>query len=338
MAMTLEQRRAKAVQALRGGLIPAVPVPRFSDGRIHAKAQEDYAAYLSRQNIAGVAVWVHTGRGLYLTAEERRHLLLSWKTHLRADQLLIAGAGALPDHLLSGDQQTEKWRQDSLAMGEEAKAGGADALLVFPPVIYRTLEPSERDAAIIDYHREMAALGLPLVLFYLYEEAGGLDYSDSVLRELLAIPSVIGIKSAALDSVMTLQHLSRLVTGEFSDRLLITGEDRMFGYSLMCGATGALVGLGAAYPNIQSDLIGAYREQDYTRFMELSSRVDAYAMATFTRPMDKYILRMLWCLAIKGVIPEEAANDIVTGSNACWRMKKSEVQELRENIRQCRLY
>lgn len=340
MTMTLEQRRAKVAQALRDGLIPAVPVPRFADGRIHAKAQADYAAYLSRQNIAGVAVWVHTGRGLYLTTEERRHLLLSWKTHLRPDQLLIAGAGALPDPLLSGDgnRQTEKWRLASLAMGEEAKAGGADALLVFPPVIFKTLEPSERDAAIIEYHREMAALGLPLILFYLYEEAGGLDYSDSVLKELLAMPSVIGIKSAALDSVMTLQHLSRLVTGEFSDRLLITGEDRMFGYSLMCGATGALVGLGAAYPNIQSDLIRAYREQDYARFVELSSRVDAYAMATFTRPMDKYILRMLWCLAIEGVIPEEAANDIVTGSNACWKMEKSEIQELRENIRKCRLY
>lgn len=338
MNITMEQRRSKALRALRGGLIPAVPVPRTADGRIHARAQEDYAAYLSAQNIAGVAVWVHTGRGLYLTEEERRHLLHSWSLHLRKDQLLIAGAGALPDPLLSGEQQIEEWRQDSLAMAAEAKAGGAEALLVFPPVIFRQLEPAERDAATIAYHREMASMELPLILFYLYEDAGGLNYSESVLKELLAIPSVIGIKSAALDSVMTLQQLSRLVTGEFSDRLLLTGEDRMFGYSLMCGASGALVGLGAAYPNIQSDLIRAYGEHDYARFMDLSSRVDAYAMATFTRPMDKYILRMLWCLAIEGVIPEEAANDLWSGTNARWEMEEGEIALLRETIRQWGLY
>lgn len=50
-------------QSLQGGLIPAVPVPRYADGRIHDEAQAAYASYLARQNIAGVAVWAHTGRG-----------------------------------------------------------------------------------------------------------------------------------------------------------------------------------------------------------------------------------------------------------------------------------
>lgn len=46
------------------GLIPAVPVPRYYTGQIHAKAQEAYAQYLSEQPIAGAAVWAHTGRDL----------------------------------------------------------------------------------------------------------------------------------------------------------------------------------------------------------------------------------------------------------------------------------
>lgn len=130
-------------------------------------------------------------------------------------------------------------------------------------MIFKELESSRRDAAIIEYHRELSALGVPLILFYLYEEAGGLAYSKEVLRELLGMPSVVGMKMAALDSVMTLQEVSSLFSSEFPGKLLITGEDRMFGYSLMCGATGALVGLGAAFPNIQSDLITAYRSKDY---------------------------------------------------------------------------
>ena len=48
------------------GLIPAVPVP-FRGTAIAADAQRDYARWLARQGVAGVAVWAHTGRGPHLT-------------------------------------------------------------------------------------------------------------------------------------------------------------------------------------------------------------------------------------------------------------------------------
>lgn len=335
MVLTMEQRLAKTVQAMTGRLIPAVPVPRHKNGEIHSEAQEAYAGYLSRQQIAGVAVWVHTGRGLHLQAEERKRIFQSWKSHLNEAQLLVTGVGSLIDTTLSEPLRLQKWRQNSITMAEEAASGGADALLVFPPVIFKELESSRRDAAIIEYHRELSALGVPLILFYLYEEAGGLAYSKEVLRELLGMPSVVGMKMAALESVMTLQEVSSLFSSEFPGKLLITGEDRMFGYSLMCGATGALVGLGAAFPNIQSDLITAYRSKDYPLFMDLSSRVDAYAMSTFTQPMDKYIMRMLWCLALQGIIPREAAHDM---NGTGYEMEEIELEMLRQTIQQCRLY
>ncbi len=335
MTLTMEQKTAKAVQALTGGLIPAVPVPRCKSGAIHGEAQEAYAAYLCRQQIGGVAVWAHTGRGLQLKAEERERILRSWRSHLDEGQLLVAGVGSLIDHLLPEPLRLEQWRRNSIAMAEEAIAGGAEALLVFPPVIYKEMESSRRDRAIIEYHRELSSVGLPLILFYLYEEAGGLAYSKEVLRELLALPSVVGMKMAALDSVMTLQDVSSLILDHYPGKLLITGEDRMFGYSLMCGATGALVGLGAAFPNIQYDLIKAFHAQDYALFMELSSRVDDYAMSTFTQPMDQYILRVLWCLALQGIIPGEAANDM---KETGYELEKGELEKLRYTIQQCRLY
>ncbi|MNE88027.1 hypothetical protein D3C80_1852870 [compost metagenome] len=101
----------------------------------------------------------------------------------------------------------------------------------------------------------------------------------------------------------------------------------------MRGATSTLMGLGAAYPNIQSDLISSYQDKKYELFMELSSRIDAYAEVTFTEPMDHYILRMLWCLVCEGVIPKEAANDI-----AGYVLSEEEIDELYKTIHKCRLY
>lgn len=320
-------------QKISGGMIPAVPVPRYSDGSIHHDAQLAYADYLSKMQISGVAVWSHTGRGLYLNATERQEVLMSWRSALGQDKVIVAGAGARVTGSLPFAEQLKQWKRDAFRMAEHAVELGGDALLVFPPVIYKELPHNERDRGIVEYHRELSRLGIPLILFYLYEQGGGMDYSDEVLQQLLSLPSTAGIKMATLDRVMTLQHVSSLVTREYPDRLLISGEDRMFGYSLMRGATSTLMGLGAAYPNIQGDLINSYQEKKYELFMELSSRIDGYAEVTFTEPMDQYILRMLWSLVCAGVIPREAANDIVG-----YVLSEDEIDQLYSTMHKFRLY
>ncbi|HET9707045.1 MAG TPA: hypothetical protein VFP39_01945, partial [Gemmatimonadales bacterium] len=96
---------------LEGGLVPAVPVP-YRGKAIAADAQHVYARWMATQDVAGVAVWAHTGRGSRLSAEERRVVLQTWRAAL-PNRLVIAGAS-------------------SIEMAKQAKAGGADALLAFP--------------------------------------------------------------------------------------------------------------------------------------------------------------------------------------------------------------
>ncbi|WP_068618989.1 dihydrodipicolinate synthase family protein [Paenibacillus tuaregi] len=320
-------------ERIMGGLIPAVPVPRSADGAIHLEAHDRYVRYMAGQQVAGVAVWVHTGRGLHLPHHEREYVLRSWRKQLREEQLVIAGAGARIDPIWPEESRVDRWKESARRMAEEAMRWGADAILVFPPAIFRDLSPEVRDEAIVEYHVSLANEGFPLILFYLYEEAGGIVYTPDVLRRLMELPQTIGIKMACLDSVMTMQDVASLLEREFPDKLFITGEDRMFGYSVMRGAKGALAGLGAAYPNIQTDMIKAYLNGEADRFLELSSRVDGYAEAAFKAPMDKYILRMLWLLVIAEVIPPEAAHDI-TG----YEMSQDEVKSLHEAVLVNRLY
>jgi 4-hydroxy-tetrahydrodipicolinate synthase len=292
----LNARLQVVQERLRGGLVPAVPVPRHADGRLHEAAQDAYAAYMARQPVAGVAVWVHTGRGPYLDPETRARVLASWRAAMGPDRLVIAGAGALPDR--------PEYIQAAARMAAEAAQGGADALLAFPPVPYRGAP--ER---VVAYHRALAEVGLPLLLFFLYEAAGGVTYGRETLRDLFALPGVAGIKMATLDSVMTFQDVAGLIQTEFPKTLLVTGEDRFLGYSLLCGAQSALIGMGAALPGPQAALLRAHREGDAGAFLRLTRAVDAFAMATFRAPMEGYIRRMLWALADCGILPEEATHD-----------------------------
>lgn len=252
-----------------------MPVP-FRGATIHERAQREYAAWMQRQPVAGVAVWAHTGRGPHLTPEQRRLVLDSWRAAL-PDKVIVAGAS-------------------SIEMAREAKRGGADALLAFPT----------RDNAIA-YHAEIAR-ELPVIAFYLYEAAGGVSYDDATLHAILALPGVIGIKVATLDSVMTFQRIATVMR-DHPEKLLITGEDRFLGYSLQMGARAALIGMGAALTDVQAALLRSRASGDDRAFLRLSTQVDAFAETTFVAPMEGYIRRMLWALAADGVIPDDACDD-----------------------------
>ncbi len=260
---------------LLGGLIPAVPVP-FRARTLHTEALSQYARWMAAQPIAGVAVSVHTGRGRHLDPVTRRQVLATWRAAI-PDRIVVAGA----------------W---DAASAQEARDSGADALLAFPDAH----DP-------VGHHRRLSEI-LPAIAFYLYEAAGGVSYDDDALDGILSLPSVIGIKVATLDSVMTFQRVAAVLR-RHPDRLLITGEDRFLGYSLMMGAEAALIGMGAALPDVQAALVTAKVQGDWRRFAELSAICDRLGEATFRTPMEGYIRRMMWAAAADGVLPEDACDD-----------------------------
>jgi 4-hydroxy-tetrahydrodipicolinate synthase len=252
-----------------------VPVP-FRGSTIDFAAQRAYASWMAKQPIAGVAVWAHTGRGPHLPDDQRRIVLEEWRAALPG-KVIVAGA-------------------NGPTMARDAKRGGADALLAFPV----------RANAVV-YHDELSQ-ELPVIAFYLYEAAGGVRYDDQTLHGILALPGVVGIKVATLDSIVTFQRIATVMK-DHPDKLLITGEDRFLGQSLLMGARAALIGMGAALTDIQANLLKTFLNGDTNAFQRLSTLMDDFSKVTFTEPMEGYIRRMLWALAAEGVIPDDACDD-----------------------------
>ena len=234
------------------------------------QAQREYARWMAAQPVAGVAVWAHTGRGPHLSAEQRREVLETWREAL-PDRVIVAGAR-------------------DITMAIEARRGRADALLAFP----QRSDP-------VGHHRRLGR-ELPVIAFYLYEAAGGVAYDDATLHAILELPQVIGIKVATLDSVMTFQRIAALIRSH-PDKLLITGEDRFLGYSVMAGATARAHRDGRRPARCsRPSCSGRSATGRWERFVALSALCDRLAQATFVEPMEGYIRRMLWAAAAEGAI------------------------------------
>ncbi|MBI4419700.1 MAG: dihydrodipicolinate synthase family protein [Gemmatimonadetes bacterium] len=289
------------VARVRRKVIPAVPVPFDRRGQIDRASQRAYVSWMARQPIGAVAVWAHTGRGLLLTDDQRAAVLEAWRDGV-GETPIVCGVGAPRRARLPSAPAALTERVIALTVGlaEAARKGGAAAVMVHPPTALRGLR--DRGRRVIAVHRAVAEVGLPVLAFHLYPAAGGVAYSPDTLGRILAIHRVVGIKVATLDSVMTFQDVA-MVVREIPSALLISGEDRFLGYTLMLGAGAALIGLASACTDIPAALLAAWFARDYLTFLQRSAAVDAFGYATFTAPMEGYVQRMLWALEAEGVIP-----------------------------------
>jgi 4-hydroxy-tetrahydrodipicolinate synthase len=286
------------VAKLRGTVIPAVVSPMDTQGSVAYDALSSYAAALTSEPIGGVAVWAHTGRGLYLSADDRAKVLNTWRQ--ATDKPIVAGVG-VPRSDAVGDAADA-----TVAMAVAAADGGADAVMVYPVASFAGL-PDGHARAVALHERVAAESGLPLVGFYLHGEAGGYPYPPALIRDLLALDAMLGVKTATLDRAIGCQDA--LWAGRGSGKLLITGEDRMYGPSFMWGADTALVGIGAAQVELSVAVLRAWTAGDAAGFLTASERLDRFAAATFYAPIEGYVQRMLWAAEWEGLLPSEAAHD-----------------------------
>lgn len=280
--MAPDPRAATLRDRLRGSLIAAAATPMTASGEVDLDLVSRYYAGLVADGADGLAVLAHTGRGPFLSPELRAALI---ERAVALDVPVIVGIGgsAAPGGTAGAVEQARV-----------AAELGADAVMLFPAEGDR---PAAHDAV-------WQATGLPMIAFDLYT----LPCPPEELEKIVQHPGVAGLKTALLSDAMACQE-AIAITRE-AGRLAITGEDRMFGPSLLWGAEAALVGIAAAHVGVTADVMRTFQADDLRAFDRASVRLDRLASATFTGPMEGYVQRMLWLAADEGRIPESHAFDL----------------------------
>jgi 4-hydroxy-tetrahydrodipicolinate synthase len=285
-----------------GSLIAVVPTPMDSGGEIHREGLRHLVSWIDRSAPGGVAIGSPIGRGSKLAPDSWIRLVRTWRDGLSAEKLLVASVGATPEV-----RRPLEVFESARMIASQASREGADVLLVQPPGALRGRP--ERDRQVLEYHSALAEVGLPLLISYRRESSGGIAYGPEVLAQLLARPEVLGVEIATIDGITTFQQVQALSKELAPDKIVISGEERFLGYSLMSGADAAMVGIGTIAPELVEDLLRAYFEPDPARFLTRSAEVDNLARSIFRSPIEGATLRLLRNLVDQKIIPPEAAND-----------------------------
>jgi 4-hydroxy-tetrahydrodipicolinate synthase len=269
-------------------VIPAVLLPFTDDLAIDEASFRSHLRHVAAvEGLSAITVNAHSTEVGSCSFEEQRRVMAIAAEEV-GDRLPIV-------HGIWADGSLEAAR-----IARAAAAGGASALLVFPPGPF-TLGQSA-DMAIAHFSRIAEASDLPVIAFQ-YPLAGGQGYPpDTLIRLLDAVPQIRAIKDWT-NNVQLHEWQVRTLQGRPRPVNVLTTHSSWLFASLVLGCKGLLSGAGSVIADLQAKLFRAVAANDLAAAKAINDRIYPLARAFYADPFIDMHNRMKEALVLLGQSP-----------------------------------
>jgi len=272
------------------GVIPACLLPFDRDLRIDEAAYRKHLRDVtSVAGLSAITINAHASEVASCDFEEQRRVLEITMDEVGERLPVICG--------IYSDGSLEAAR-----LARMCEAGGAAALLVFPPNPFIMGAQMRPEMALAHLRAIADACGLPLIVFQ-YPLGGGQGYPlDTLLKLADQIPTVRAIKDWCNDVVLHERHIRVLQSLPRPVNVLTTHSAWLLS-SLVLGCNGILSGSGSVIAQLQVALWEAIQADDLARARAVHQRIRPLAEAFYAPPMVDMHNRMKEALVLLGRIP-----------------------------------
>lgn len=293
------------------GVIPAVILPFHDDLSIdEASFRKHLRDVSATEGLVAITVNAHSTEVASCTFDEQKRVLEVAQDEVGAKLPIISGI----------------WADGSLEAARIAKmatAGGASALLVFPPAPF-TL--GQNPAMAVEHFKRIAdASDLPIIAFQ-YPLATGQGYPNETLLKMVdQVPSIRAIKDWAGTvqqhewHVRNLQSLARPVT-------VLSTQSSWLMSSLVLGCNGLLSGSGSVIPDLQAQLFRAVKAGDLKAAQAINDRIFPLASIFYSQPWVDMHNRMKEALVLLGRLPRAVVRPPLV------KIERAEVERIRKAL------
>ena len=270
------------------GVIPAVLLPFHEDLSIDEASFKSHLTDVAKvEGLSAITVNAHSTEVASCTDDEQR-------------QVMEIAGDVVGDHLPIIHGVWADGSIEAAAIARRAAAGGASALLVFPPAPFTLGQSAEM---VLAHFRHIAnATDLPLIAFQ-YPLSTGQGYPlPTLLRLAEEIPTLRAIKDWTPEvpqheiTIRALQGLSRPLN------VLSTNSSWLFS-SLVLGCNGLLSGSGSVIADLQARLFRAVQTNDLAEARRINDRIHPVARAFYADPFLDMHNRMKEALVLLGKLP-----------------------------------
>src|SRR5262245_60736373 len=271
------------------GCIPANLLPFTADLQIDVAAYQQHLRWLAdTKGVTAIVANGHAAEVSSLSREERQRALALALEEVGDRLPIIAGVYA-------------DGTQEAITFARDAKAAGAQGLLVFPPTIFMWGAQLKPDMVLRHFSVLADGVDLPLIVFE-YPPASGIGYAPETLAALCKIPSVVAVKDWSNDIVSYERNLRALrVSGR--PVAMLSSFTMSLMASFLLGADGCISGMGSVAADLQAELLAACRAGDLERAGRVNDRLAPLVSVFYAPPFVDMHNRMKEALALLGRIP-----------------------------------
>ena len=271
------------------GVIPACLLPFNEDLSIDEFNYRKHLRDVTEvDGISAITVNAHASEAHACTFEEQRRVL-DITMDEAADVPVINGIYADGSGLAAN-------------LARMAEAGGASALLVFPPNSISMGGQLRPEMALAHFKTIAEATSLPLIVFQ-YPLSGGLGHTfETLLRLCEEVPNITAIKDWCNDPMLHEKHV-RVFQNLPRPVNVLTTHSAWLMSSLVMGCKGVLSGAGSVIADLQVELWRAVQDQDLVRAKTVNEQIYPLVQAFYAPPFLDMHNRMKEAAVLLGRIP-----------------------------------
>lgn len=293
------------------GIYAATVVPLKKDKSINKIALKNHIKDIIKTNgIKGLLLNGHAGENFTLNVDEQIKVIDIARKYKNLGKKLISGLN-FEDPLLASN------------VAKKMTKAGADAILIFPPFSWSQGISHEM---IYQHHKTICdKISKPVFIYQSSINSGHLSYKKELLKRLLKIKNVIGVKEGSWDFKCYVENYKFLKRINKDFLVMASGDEHLYP-CFKYASDGSQVSLAAITPEKIVELINLIENKQYSEAKKLDKKLLILAKNIYGKyPPNFATARIKYCLKVLKKIP----NDLMRSSIF---LNNSEKIQLRKSL------
>ena len=292
------------------GIYAATVVPLKKNKSINEIALKNHIKDIIKTNgIKGLLLNGHAGENFTLNIDEQIKVIKIAKKYKGLDKKLISGLN-FEDPLLASN------------VAKKMTKAGADAILIFPPFSW---SQGISEEMIFRHHKIICnKITKPVFLYQSSIYSGHLSYKKNLLKKLLKIKNIIGVKEGSWDykSYVSNYKFLKKIKKEFL--VMASGDEHLYP-CFKYASDGSQVSLAAITPEKIVELIRLIENKEFSKAKKLDKKLLILAKNIYGKyPPNFATARIKYCLKVIKKIPSDLMRSSISlNANEKIKLKKS---------------
>ena len=263
---------------------------------------------INTKGIKGLLLNGHAGENFTLNINEQIRVVEIAKKFKNLNKKLISGLN-FEDAILASK------------VAKKMEKAGADAILIFPPFSW---SQGISEEMIFQHHKIICnKVNKPVFLYQSSIYSGDLSYKKNLLKKLLKIKNIIGVKEGSWNYKSYINNYKFLKKIKNSFLVMASGDEHLYP-CFKYASDGSQVSLAAITPEKIVELIRLIEKKEFSKAKKLDNRLLILAKNIYGKyPANFATARIKYCLKVLKKIP----NDFMRSTIALDNLEKKRLRK-----------